>query len=51
MRLRERLLREMDLTLEKALSISRASEMSKFQLKELKEGACSGGASIACQEI
>lgn len=38
MRLRDRLLKETDLTLEKA--VSRASDTSKFQLKELEGGTC-----------
>ena len=40
-RLRERLLREMDLTLEKAVAICKASELSQFQLKELESGSTS----------
>ena len=50
-RLRERLLREMDLTLDKAVSISRASERYKFQLKELEGGTGCEGASSLTGEI
>ena len=50
-RIRERLLREMDLTLDKAVPISRASETSKFQLKELEGGTCCEGASSLTGEI
>ena len=35
-KLKERLLREIDLTLDKALSISRAAEVSKIQVKGLE---------------
>ena len=35
-KLKERLLREVDLTLDKALSISRAAEVSKIQVKGLE---------------
>ena len=38
----ERLLREIDLTLEKAVAICKASELlSQFQLKELESGSTS----------
>jgi hypothetical protein len=50
-RLRERLLREMDLTLEKAVAIFRASELSRFQVKELEAGTHSGGANTLAGEI
>ena len=38
-RLRERLLREIDLMLEKAVAICKASELSQFQLKALESGS------------
>ena len=40
-RLREQLLREMDLTLEKAVAICKASGLSQFQLKALESGSTS----------